>query len=215
MNGASTRASPWRATGNKGGDPSAWSPAQWVIGGRGPLGVVTGPVGDWWADHLRNVISTCGGRTCRIPGCDGPPTNHPLGLRSSLRTPLSVHGPLAKPGQRVWDPRLRRSAHQSPAGPPVFSPHPALGAWTTCETGSAGMGSPAATVRPPITHWASGLLSAPRSRCMDHLRNRVSGYGIPGCDGPPTNHPVGIRSSSHSVIGGLGMPCRGGCPLPS
>ena len=183
MSGASTRASPRRATGSNGGDPAAWSPAQWVIGGRGPRGVVTGPVGDWWADHLRNVISTCGGRTCGIPGCDGPPTNHPLGLRSSLRTPLSVHGPLAKPGQRVWDPRLRRSAHQSPAGPPVFSPHPALGAWTTCEAGSAGMGS---------------------------------GTGrIPGCDGPPTNHPVGIRSSSHSVIGGLGMPCRGGCPLPS
>ena len=131
MSGASTRASPRRATGSNGGNPAAWSPAQWVIGGRGPRGVVTGPVGDWWADHLRNVISTCGGRTCGIPGCDGPPTNHPLGLRSSLRTPLSVHGPLAKPGQRVWDPALA--------------------------------GSPAATVRPLITQWASALLRTPLS----------------------------------------------------
>ena len=209
MSGASTRASRSRTTGNKGGDPAE---------------VVTGPVGDCWADHLRNVISTCGGRTCRIPGCDGPPTNRPLGLRSS--------------------------------------PHPAIGGWTTCETGSACAGAAGLYGRGP-----RGVVTGPMDDWWaDHLRNvigtcggrtcRIPGCdgpptnhplglcssshsviggwtpakqgqhvwdpacvgsrmcGIPGWDGPPTNHPLGLRSSSHSVIGGLGMPCRGGCPLP-
>ena len=41
------------------------------------------------ADNLRNVIGICGGRKCRITGCDGPTPNHLPGLLV-LPHPLSA-----------------------------------------------------------------------------------------------------------------------------